>query len=84
MNHHLKLSISYSTTFLKQLKKAPLSVKKTFKNRLSLFLQEPFYPLLHNHKLTGKLLMFRESHQEKSHEKKIIFVLLGTHSQLYK
>lgn len=97
MNHRLKLSISYSTTFLKQLKKAPLSVKETFKDRLSLFLQDPFHPFLHNHKLAGKLMryrsinitgdwraLFRESYQKKSHGKEIIFVLFGTHSQLYK
>ncbi|HBQ51065.1 hypothetical protein A3B42_03610 [Candidatus Daviesbacteria bacterium RIFCSPLOWO2_01_FULL_38_10] len=87
--------IDYSNKFDKQLKKAPLEIKIAFKQRLSLFLEDPAHPQLKNHKLTGQLsdyksinitgdwrAIYSES-EDESGEKIIIFEVLGTHSELY-
>lgn len=83
--------IDYSKTFDKQLKKAPLSIKISFRQRLELFITNPFHPQLNNHSLTGKYKSYRSInitgdwraiYSENSDV--IIFELLGTHSQLYR
>ena len=87
--------IDYSRSFIKQLKKAPLTIKIAFKNRLNLFLKNPFNPLLNNHLLKGKYSYSRSinitgdwraiySETLENKEKVTIFLALGTHSQLYK
>lgn len=92
---HKQLRIDYSNSFLKQLKKAPLKIKKSFKKRLSLFLVNPFHPQLHNHQLTGTLAVYRSinitgdwralySEYNKKKTQVIVFEILGTHSQLYR
>lgn len=87
------LRIDYSKAFLKQLKKAPLVVQKSFRVRLEMFLSNPFDPLLNNHKLTGKYRNYRSVNvtgdwraifREIDDGKIVYFDLLGTHSQLYK
>lgn len=87
--------IDYDKKFLKQLKKAPLEVKKAFVERFKLFLKEPFHPTLNNHSLTGNYDGFRSinvtgdwraiySEQIGEDSKRIItFHFIGTHSQLY-
>lgn len=83
--------VDYSKNFQKQLKKAPLKIKLAFKNRRDLFNQNPFSSQLNNHQLTGKFKGFRcinitgdwrAIFSERGGV--IIFVALGTHSQLYK
>lgn len=87
--------IDYDKNFLKQLKKAPLEIKKAFAERFKLFLKEPFHSLLNNHSLTGNYsdsrsinitgdwrAIYSESKDEEGVET-IIFHFLGTHSQLY-
>lgn len=87
--------IDYDKKFLKQLKKAPLEIKKAFSERFKLFLKEPLHPLLNNHSLIGKYsnsrsinitgdwrAIYSESKDEKE-QKIITFHFLGTHSQLY-
>lgn len=88
--------IDYSKKFLKQLKKTPLGIKSSFRNRLKLYLKDPFHPLLNNHKLTGKFSGSRSinitgdwraifaEYIHKNGEKVVIFEVLGTHNQLYK
>ena len=51
--------IDYSKKFLKQLKKAPLEIKIAYRRRFSMFLQDPFHPLLDNHALTGNWSGYR-------------------------
>jgi addiction module RelE/StbE family toxin len=91
----IKLRIDYSRKFIKQLKKAPLSIKIAFKDRLIIFLENPFAPMLNNHLLKGRYLYFRSInitgdwraiYQEiiEKNEKIAIFLALGTHSQLYR
>lgn len=87
--------IDYSRKFIKQLKKAPLSIKIAFRDRLIIFLKNPFAPILNNHMLKGKYLSsqsinitgdWRAIYSETLGKdgKVAIFFALGTHSQLYK
>lgn len=89
------VGVDFSNAFKKQLKKAPTEIKKAFKKRYNLFLEEPFHSQLNNHQLTGKFKGHRSinitvdlraiySERTKKEEKVIVFVLLGTHSQLYR
>ncbi len=83
--------VSYSRLFQKQLRKAPLKIKEAFRNRRTLFFQDPFHPKLRNHQLTGKYKSYRSINVTgdwraiySEHHDVIIFEMLGTHSQLYK
>ena len=83
--------IDYSKSFDKQLRKAPFKIKIAFRTRLKLFLQDLFSSQLLNHALVGKYLGFRSINITgdwrvvyKEEKNVIIFLLLGTHSQLYK
>lgn len=89
------VKIDYSKTFTKQLKKAPLKIKIAFRKRLELFIKEPLHPLLRNHPLTGRLSGYRSINvtgdwralyreMEDENNKIVIFVILGTHNQLYR
>jgi len=86
--------IDYTNIFLKQLKKAPLEIKKAFKNRFVLFLKDEYCPTLRNHQLTDTLKSYRSinitgdwralySEYTLGSKRIIVFEMLGTHSQLY-
>ncbi len=45
--------------FLKQYKRLTANQKNNFKKRLSIFLKDPFNPLLKNHSLEGKFINHR-------------------------
>ncbi|OGE64692.1 hypothetical protein A3J13_00805 [Candidatus Daviesbacteria bacterium RIFCSPLOWO2_02_FULL_36_8] len=90
------MQINFAKKFKKQYDKADLKTKKAFDKRFELFLQNPFYPLLDNHALTGEYsgcrsidvtgnwrAIFSEI-ENKDGKKVVIFELLGTHPQLYK
>ncbi|HEY5601357.1 MAG TPA: type II toxin-antitoxin system mRNA interferase toxin, RelE/StbE family [Patescibacteria group bacterium] len=77
------------------MKKSPLVIKIAFRKRLGLFLEEPFSFRLNDHSLTGKYLNYRSINitgdwraifEEfgEGEDKEVLFVALGTHSQLYK
>lgn len=88
--------VDYAEKFLKQLKKAPLAIKRELRERIVLFLKDSRSPFLHNHLLSGKYGGYRSinitgdwravfSEVKKSDGAVIVvFKLLGTHSQLYK
>lgn len=87
--------IDYSRDFNKQLKKAPLQIKVSYRERLAIFIKNPFDMRLNNHKLTGNYQGCRSINVTGdwravfiegvvSGEKTILFVALGTHGQLYK
>ncbi|MBI4226146.1 type II toxin-antitoxin system mRNA interferase toxin, RelE/StbE family [Candidatus Roizmanbacteria bacterium] len=88
--------IDYSTKFLKQLKKAPLSIRIAFRKRLAFFIQDQSHPLLNNHSLTGNLKGYRSinitgdwraifsEYEDEEGKKVVVFEMLGTHSELYK
>lgn len=88
-------NIDFSKNFDKQLKKSPIKIKIAFRNRLELFLENSFHGLLKNHVLTGSYEGFRSINVTgdwraifyeivEDETKTIIFIALGTHSQLYK
>lgn len=83
--------IDFSKRFDKQLKKSPLEIKISFKQRLAIFSKNPLNTKLNNHSLTGKLREYRSInitgdwralYSQKNDL--VIFEMLGTHSQLYK
>jgi len=86
------MRIDYSKKFIKQLKKAPISVKNNFQKRLQTFSKNKKDPVLNNHKLKGKLKGFRSINitgdyraifKELDNGDLIFFFMLGTHSELY-
>lgn len=92
----LNMQINFVKRFKKQYDRADSKIKKAFDKKFELFLQDPFYPLLDNHALTGQYAgyrsidvtgnwraIFRQIEDEKGN-KIVIFELLGTHPQLYK
>ena len=89
------MNIKFGKKFAKQYSKAPQKIKKAFSDRLEIFKKQPLHPLLNNHYLKGKYLScqsinvtgdWRAIYQEVREKTKkiIIFLTLGTHSQLYK
>ena len=86
------MQIEYSKKFVKEFKKCPEKIKLTFKNKLKIFVENPYNPVLNNHKLSGKLKKYRSINintdwrvifQEIIEEKSIYFIAIGTHSKLY-
>lgn len=89
-------SIDYSREFDKHLKKASVAIRRAFRNRLALFLDDHLHVQLRNHALTGHWKGYRSINvtgdwraifSEKQHHDgsiTILFVDLGTHSQLYR
>lgn len=90
------MQTNFAKKFKKQYEKADNKIKFAFDKRLKLFLQDPFYPLLNNHALTGQYLGKRSINvtgdwraifseiENGGEEKVVIFELLDTHSNLYK
>lgn len=90
-----QVRVKYAKVFIKQLEKAPQAIKIAFRERRSLYFNNPLHPKLRNHPLKGKYAglrsinvngdwraLYRE--EKENGEMIIVFVLLGTHSQLYK
>lgn len=85
--------VKFSKQFIKQYDKAPANIKSTVDKTLKLFIQNSSIPKLNNHALAGKLSGYRSINitgdwraifKESEEEKTVIFVALGTHSQLYR
>lgn len=83
--------IKFTKRFIKQYNKSDTKIQLAFKNKLTLFKQNPFDQQLNNHSLTGKLKGYRSINITGdwrviySETKNIvIFEMIGTHSQLYK
>ena len=86
------MQIEYSRKFVKEFKKCPQKVKFAFKNKLKIFTENPYNPVLNNHKLGGKLKKYRSINinadwrvifREIIKEKSVYFIAIGTHSKLY-
>lgn len=85
--------IYFHKTFVKQLKKLPGKERSQVKERLALFLENPFHELLNNHPLKGKYLGYRSINikgdlraiykNANGSEEECIFALLGNHGNLY-
>lgn len=89
------MQVKFNRGFAKQYDKSPNKIKTAFNKRLHIFLQNQNHQLLNNHYLIGKWLGYksinitgdwRAIYQEfiRDNENLIIFIALGTHSQLYK
>ena len=83
--------IRYRKTFSKRYKKLPPKIQRQFDDRLRLFVKNPSDPLLKLHPLRGRYAGYwsinvtsdyRALFVRKS-DSAIMFMLIGTHSQLY-
>ncbi len=85
------MRIEYTKTFQKQFAKLPWKVREQFKARQRLWLEEPYHPQLHLHKLAGELDGFYSINvtgdvraiYEKFGDDRVVFGLIGTHAELY-
>lgn len=85
------MNVFISRKFNKMFKKCPQEIKNKFIEKLKIFKKNRYSPVLNNHSLFGKLNGLRSINvsgncraifEEKSEN--IIFVAIGTHSELYK
>ena len=86
-------NIDYAPCFKKLLKKAPKEIQKALVDRIDLFTNNPYHPLLRNHALKGIYQGhrsinitgdWRALYEEYEDRTIAYFTSLGTHSQLYK
>jgi addiction module RelE/StbE family toxin len=85
------MKIRFHKNFDKQYKKLRSAEKKKVQERLQLFLEDPFNPLLNNHPLKGKYVDYRSINitgdlralYKFLSEDECIFVVVDTHSNLY-
>ncbi len=85
------MKIRFHKNFDKQYKKLNQEQKKKTKERLALFLENPFHPIIGNHPLKGKYKGYRSINitgdlraiYKFINEQECIFVAIDTHSNLY-
>lgn len=86
------MHVTADRNFTKLFNKAPKAIQDAFHERLQFFLKNPFHPLIHNHQLKGKYTGARSINingdwraiYKETDKDTVIFISLGTHSQLYK
>jgi addiction module RelE/StbE family toxin len=84
--------IDFHKSFYKQAVNLKSAQKERLKVALLLFADEPHHPDLYNHPLTGEWVGFRSisfggdwrAHYKIVDDATVLFVAVGTHSQLYK
>lgn len=83
--------IIYHKGFERNYKKLSSKEKNKLKERLQLFVKDEFNPILNNHALKGKYLGYRSINISgdlralyKTEGNHIIFVVMGSHSKLYR
>lgn len=85
------MKIRFHRNFERQYKKLKGGGKKRVQERLVLFLENPFHPILGNHPLKGKYSGYRSINITGNiravykfvSEQECIFVAIDTHSNLY-
>lgn len=88
------MTVRYDPAFLGQLKKLDVRMRKSFKEKLAIFVADPFNPQLDNHALREKYVGvrsiditndYRALYQEKLEGDELIafFMAIGTHEELY-
>lgn len=83
--------ILFHRHFSKTYQKTPVKIRKYFRSRLKLFVENPFHPLLNNHALHGDLVGYRSINitgdiravYKVLDEQTVEFALLGSHGELY-
>lgn len=84
--------IDFHKSFHRQAVNLKPAQKKRLKKALLLFMDDPHHPDLYNHPLTGEWTGFRSvsfggdwrAHYKIIDDTTVLFVAVGTHSQLYK
>ena len=88
---NLRMQIDFHKSFTKQFAKLPKRVQKQFDERFSLFAKNRLAPLLNYHELSGELTGtysinvtgdIRAQFYYKTADH-VVFLHIGTHSQLY-
>jgi len=87
------MKIEYHKNFAKQFEKLQRKEQERILNALMLFEKEPFAEQLKNHPLKGNLSQFRSIsaggdlrlhyHEKETNHIVVVFVAIGSHSQLY-
>lgn len=88
------MKIQYDPDFLKTLKKLNVRIRKSLRERLKIFLKNPYDPQLNNHELKEKYegyrsiditADYRAIYEEINEDDRIIayFLTIGTHEELY-
>ena len=84
------MKINFHKDFTKSFKRLPLKTKKKFQDRLVLFEKDEFDPVLNNHALKGVYSGYRSINITgdirviyKKGSGVVIFVAIGSHSNLY-
>ena len=86
------ISIIYHKNFKKTFKKMKIGEQKAFEGRLNLFTISPTAPVLNNHSLHGRYIGYRSINItgdlraifEILNENLALFIVVDTHSNLYK
>jgi mRNA interferase YafQ len=86
------MNVDFTKPFNKQFMKMPLKLQIQTKAAVALFLQDTVAPSLRNHALKGEWQGFRSIsasgdlrlHFKMVSDDTVLFVAIGTHSQLYK
>ena len=86
------MDVDFTKSFNKQFGKLPRKNQQQAREAVALFFQDVTTSSLRNHGLKGKWLGFRSIsaggdlrlHYQVITEKKVLFVAVGSHSQLYK
>jgi len=85
------MTVRYHSRFLRVFRKLPAPIQNKFFVRLSLFQREPFHPLLNNHSVDAAYPRWRSINVtgdyralfEVASDGTIVFMKIGTHSELY-
>lgn len=85
------MRVLYHKKFEKSYLKLKAGEKKKFKERQTLFMSEPFHPILNNHPLHGEYFGYRSIditgdlrvHYEPIGNDVALFMIVGTHHELY-
>ena len=85
------MTVRYHSRFLKVFEKLPPAILEKFFARLSLFQREPFHPLLNNHSVDAAYPRWRSINVtgdyralfQQVSDDTIVFMKIGTHSDLY-
>ncbi len=86
------MNIDFTKPFNKQFEKLPIKKQEQARSAVALFLQDAVAPSLRNHALKGEWLEYRSIsaggdlrlHFRVVDTNTVLFVAVGTHSQLYK
>lgn len=85
------MKIEYHKKFIKLFNKSPRKIQLKFYEKLELFNQDPFNPILDNHSVDGVYPGWRSINItgdyralfEPLSSYKVMFMKIGTHSELY-